>query len=45
LFAQQTTNQNLEWEDFAYFFHLIDITWVTKKHVTQVFPHLTNLYS
>jgi hypothetical protein len=26
-----TTNQNLEWEDFADFFHLIDITWGTQK--------------
>ncbi len=32
-----TTNQNLEWEDFVDFFHLIDITWGTQKHVIEAF--------
>jgi hypothetical protein len=27
---------------FANFFHLIDTTWVTQKHLIQAFPNLTN---
>jgi hypothetical protein len=37
-----TIDQNLEWEEFAKFLYLIDITWVTQWHVIQVFINLTN---
>ncbi len=35
-------DQNLEWEEFANFLYLIDITWVTQWHVIEVFIDLTN---
>ncbi len=37
-----TIDQNLEWEEFANFLYLIDITWVTQWHVIQMFIDLTN---
>jgi hypothetical protein len=37
-----TTNQNLEWENFVYSSHFIDITWVTQKYFIQTFHNLNN---